>query len=202
MNITSAEKEHLNDFERAICYYTLPRVARPVTFGLIAAYVLCLAEAFAVFVYGVAMAMRHPPPPPPPPPPALDFAALALAALGASSAGGGGGGGGGGCLIATAAYGTPISQELDILRELRDRYLLDGAAGSLFVDVYYRFSPPLADLIAQHPPLQTGVRWLLVPVIGIAYGMLNTPVLTLFSLLLLLGALSASLLAVRRRVAG
>ncbi|MCH7959412.1 MAG: hypothetical protein IID08_04750 [Candidatus Hydrogenedentes bacterium] len=54
MSSTAAEKEHLNDFERAICYYTLPRVNRPVTFGLIVAYVVCLGEAVAVFVYGVA----------------------------------------------------------------------------------------------------------------------------------------------------
>ena len=130
------------------------------------------------------------------------FAALALVDLGASSVGAPGGGSGGGCLIATAAYGTPLAEELDILRDLRDRYLLDGAAGSLFVDTYYRISPSLADVIAQRPLLQAGVRWVLVPVIGIAYGMLNAPVLTLLSLLLLLGALSSGAVFVRRRVTG
>ncbi|MCH7959413.1 MAG: PASTA domain-containing protein [Candidatus Hydrogenedentes bacterium] len=131
-----------------------------------------------------------------------EFAALALVDLGASSVSAPGGGGGGGCVIATAAYGTPLAEELDILRDLRDRYLLDGAAGSLFVDTYYRISPPLADVIAQRPLLQTGVRWALLPVIGVAYGMLNAPVPTLLSLLLLLSALSGGAVFVRRRVTG
>ena len=70
----------------------------------------------------------------------------------------------------------------------------------MFVDTYYRISPPLADVIAQRPLLQAGVRWVLVPVIGVAYGMLNAPVPTLLSLLLLMGALSGGALFVRRRV--
>lgn len=43
---------HITDFERAVCYYTLPRVAHPVTFGLIIAYAVCLFEAVGVWIYG------------------------------------------------------------------------------------------------------------------------------------------------------
>ncbi|NIA13376.1 MAG: hypothetical protein GWP08_04790 [Nitrospiraceae bacterium] len=50
--------EHLTDYERAICYYTLPKITHPVTFGLLAAYVVCLIETLGVLAYG--MATHHP----------------------------------------------------------------------------------------------------------------------------------------------
>ena len=43
---------HISDFERAVCYYTLPRVTSPVTFGLIVAYAVCFLEAVGVTAYG------------------------------------------------------------------------------------------------------------------------------------------------------
>lgn len=71
---------------------------------------------------------------------------------------GGGGGGGGGCFIATAAYGTPLEYEIGRLRELRDRHLLVHKLGTVFVDSYYRLSPPVADAVAQTPELRSAVR--------------------------------------------
>ena len=71
-----------------------------------------------------------------------------------ASTGTGGGGGGGGCFIATATYGTPMAQEIDALRDVRDAYLLNNVSGTAFVDAYYRFSPPVADLIAEHDALR------------------------------------------------
>ncbi|MBI2423696.1 MAG: hypothetical protein HYV27_12775 [Candidatus Hydrogenedentes bacterium] len=44
--------DHLTDYERAICYYTLPKLNNPVTFGLIVAYAVCLFEALGVLVVG------------------------------------------------------------------------------------------------------------------------------------------------------
>jgi hypothetical protein len=46
--------EHLTDYERAICYYTIPKVTQPLTFGLIIAYVVCLMEAVILLLYGIA----------------------------------------------------------------------------------------------------------------------------------------------------
>lgn len=79
--------------------------------------------------------------------------------------GDGGGGGGGGCFIATAAYGTPLAEDLEILRGLRDGLLLTNSAGAAFVDTYYRLSPPIADVVADNALLKVLVRALLVPVV-------------------------------------
>ena len=43
----------ISEYERAVCYYALPRVTSPVTSALIAAYALCLFEAIAALIYGL-----------------------------------------------------------------------------------------------------------------------------------------------------
>ncbi len=45
--------DHLTDYERAVCYYTLPRVIHPVTYGLIVAYAVCLFEAAGALAIGL-----------------------------------------------------------------------------------------------------------------------------------------------------
>jgi hypothetical protein len=67
-----------------------------------------------------------------------------------------------GCFIATAAYGTPSAEQIDVLREFRDTVLLESTAGSQFVAWYYQFSPPIADFIAGNELLRTLVRELVV----------------------------------------
>jgi hypothetical protein len=67
-----------------------------------------------------------------------------------------------GCFIATAAYGTPTAEQIDVLREFRDSVLLESTAGSQFVTLYYQLSPPVADFIAGNEFLRTLVRELLV----------------------------------------
>ena len=62
------------------------------------------------------------------------------------------------CFIATAAYGTDTAQEINILREFRDKILLQNSLGAQFVSFYYKNSPPIAGFIAQHNVLRVIVR--------------------------------------------
>jgi hypothetical protein len=92
---------------------------------------------------------------------------------------GGGGNGDDDCFIATAAYGSPLAPQVQLLRELRDQYLLPFATGRAFVKLYYTLSPPLAELIAGSEILRTIVRAGLVPIIGWAALVLWSPSLGL-----------------------
>ena len=81
----------------------------------------------------------------------------------------GGGGGGGGCFIATAAFGSPMEKHVQILKDFRDQYLLHSMPGRAFVKAYYKYSPPIADVIARHTPLRAIVRIGLMPLILFGY---------------------------------
>jgi len=78
-------------------------------------------------------------------------------------------GGGGGCFIATAAFGSYMEKHVEILKDFRDMYLLKSRFGSAFVNAYYKYSPPIADVIARHTVLKIIVRIGLMPFIIFAY---------------------------------
>ena len=71
-----------------------------------------------------------------------------------------------GCFIATAAYGSAFAPEVVVFRCFRDEILLTSTLGSLFVDVYYLVSPPLASLISRADILKKATRHLaLIPIL-------------------------------------
>ena len=70
------------------------------------------------------------------------------------------------CFIATAAYGTPMAQEIQVLRGFRDAYLITNPVGRAFVEFYYRTSPPIAEFITEYPGLRPIVRAGLVPAVA------------------------------------
>ena len=77
---------------------------------------------------------------------------------------------GGGCLIATATYGSEMSQQVQQLRELRDNQLLQTNSGlafmSTFNDVYYSFSPTIADYERENPMFKQAVKLAITPMIS------------------------------------
>jgi len=87
----------------------------------------------------------------------------------------------------TAAYGSPLAPQVQLLREFRDRYLLPHAAGRALVAVYYTLSPPLADVIADSENLRTITRAGLVPILAWAALTLRSPSLGVGVLLGVLG---------------
>lgn len=78
------------------------------------------------------------------------------------------GGDGGGCFIATAAYGSVLTKDVDTLRNFRDHYLLTNIPGQWFIKNYYRYSPPVADKLAQSPELKALMKGLLFPLVGLS----------------------------------
>jgi subtilisin family serine protease len=80
-----------------------------------------------------------------------------------------GGGGGGGCFIATAAFGSPLAHRVQILRDLRDRYLLSSTTGKSLIALYHKLSPPIASLIAGNEVLRPMVRIGLYPLTALRY---------------------------------
>jgi hypothetical protein len=63
-----------------------------------------------------------------------------------------------GCFIATAAYGSSQSTQIDILRDFRDVVLLSNNLGNNFVKFYYKKSPPIAAYLTQYEVARTIVR--------------------------------------------
>jgi hypothetical protein len=79
-----------------------------------------------------------------------------------------------GCFIATAAYGTPMAEEIQILRDFRDECLLTNAVGETLVELYYTVSPPIAEFITEHPSLKPVVRAGLFPAVAMSTVAVNT----------------------------
>ncbi len=77
---------------------------------------------------------------------------------------------GGGCLIATAAYGSEMSPQVQLLREIRDNQLMNTASGTQFMstfnDVYYSFSPTIADYERENPLFKEVVKIAITPLIS------------------------------------
>lgn len=76
-----------------------------------------------------------------------------------------------GCLIATAAFGSELTPQVQFLRSFRDNHILSTAAGSSFMNAfntwYYSFSPYVADYERGQPWLQQAVRAAIYPLLGI-----------------------------------
>jgi len=79
------------------------------------------------------------------------------------------GGNGGGCLIATAAFGSELSPQIQFLREIRDNIVLQTESGTSFMagfnQFYYSFSPAVADYERENLVFKETVKMMLTPLL-------------------------------------
>ena len=75
----------------------------------------------------------------------------------------------GGCLIATAAFGSEMAPQVQFLREIRDNTVLQTESGTSFMtgfnQLYYSFSPAVADYERENPVFKEVVRVTLTPLL-------------------------------------
>lgn len=88
----------------------------------------------------------------------------------------------GGCFIASAVY-SEDSYEVSVLRRFRDRFLMGNLPGRVFVKLYYKFSPPVADFIRRHGVLKVAGSFILTPVVFFAEISLKNQLLSVMILL-------------------
>ena len=78
--------------------------------------------------------------------------------------------GGGGCLIATATYGSEMAPQVQFLREIRDNTVLSTESGMTFMtgfnQVYYSFSPYIADYERENPAFKELVKIGITPMLA------------------------------------
>ena len=77
---------------------------------------------------------------------------------------------GGGCLIATATFGSELAPQVQQLRELRDNTIQKTNSGMAFMttfnQVYYSFSPAIADFERENPIFREAVKISLTPLLS------------------------------------
>jgi peptidyl-prolyl cis-trans isomerase B (cyclophilin B) len=77
---------------------------------------------------------------------------------------------GGGCLIATAAFGSELAPQVQQLREFRDNTILSTKSGLAFMtgfnQLYYTFSPTIADFERESPIFRETVKLAITPMLA------------------------------------
>jgi len=69
------------------------------------------------------------------------------------------------CFIATAAYGSEMAPSVQFVRDFRDDIVLKSRFKTAFeniLDVYYKFSPPIADLMYRHRTFKYTIKYTVV----------------------------------------
>jgi len=75
------------------------------------------------------------------------------------------------CFIATAAFGSELSPEVQFLRQFRDETVMSSFGGRMFMTAfnaaYYSFSPSVAAFVAERPWFTLIVRVMIYPLISL-----------------------------------
>ncbi len=71
------------------------------------------------------------------------------------------------CFIATAAYGSLMANDVEMLRRFRDLFLQKTVLGELAVETYYTFGPAVAGFVGESELLRATARAVLDPIVGL-----------------------------------
>jgi hypothetical protein len=75
------------------------------------------------------------------------------------------------CFVATAAYGSLLANDVEMLRRFRDSLLKRSVLGELVVETYYTFGPPVAGVVGESDLLRSTARDLLAPIVDRVRGL-------------------------------
>jgi len=70
------------------------------------------------------------------------------------------------CFVATAAYGSLMANDVEMLRRYRDTFLTRSVLGELAVETYYTFGPAVAGVVGESDLLRASARAVLAPIVG------------------------------------
>ncbi|HET9987680.1 MAG TPA: fibronectin type III domain-containing protein, partial [Kofleriaceae bacterium] len=70
------------------------------------------------------------------------------------------------CFVATAAYGSILANDVEMLRRTRDMFLRTNTLGELGVEAYYTFGPLLAAPVGESELLRSTAREALAPIVA------------------------------------
>jgi len=70
------------------------------------------------------------------------------------------------CFIATAAYGSVMANDVELLRGFRDTLLAKTVLGELAIETYYTFGPAIAGVIGESEVLRASARGVLDPFVA------------------------------------
>jgi hypothetical protein len=77
------------------------------------------------------------------------------------------------CFVATAAYGSLMANDVEMLRHFRDTMLRKTVFGELAIETYYTFGPTVAGVVGESDLLRATARSMLEPIVktvrGLAY---------------------------------
>ena len=70
------------------------------------------------------------------------------------------------CFIATAAYGSTLANDVELLRRFRDTFLQTSVLGELAVEAYYTFGPAIAGVVRESEVVRATARAVLSPIVS------------------------------------
>ena len=75
------------------------------------------------------------------------------------------------CFVATAAYGSVMANDVELLRHARDSLLARSVLGELAIETYYTFGPAVAGVVGESDVLRRSARGALAPLIAWVRGL-------------------------------